>query len=209
MVCSVCGSALAPQAILCGECGSSVTSHSTSGVARSTAPADTSVLDPSRRTWLPGLSPGRHRLSPGVPIAASVAGAVQLSFVSGQRAIVTGNGLIGRQPLPDPGESFRHLLTVTDAARSLSKTHLEFGFDEEGLWVRDRWSANGSILVVPAQAPLPLEAGRRYRAKVGSLLVLSTTEIMVESVDHVTSGLAGGALPQRLKGDDSEDSRLG
>lgn len=113
---------------------------------------------------------------------------MRLSFASGQHAIVTGNGLIGRQPLPDPGEAFRHILAVADPSRSLSKTHLEFGFDEGGLWVRDRWSANGSVLVIPMQAPLPLEAGRRYRAKLGSRILLSSVEMGVDRVDGSSTG---------------------
>lgn len=184
MICSTCGSTLAPGAILCGECGTSVASHATPGASRPASSGDTTVLDPARRAWLPGLAPGRHRRpAPGAPMAPPSQGLVRLIFASGQHAIVTGNGLIGRQPLPDPGETFRHILAVPDPSRSLSKTHLEFGFDEGGLWVSDRWSANGSVLVAPTQAPLPLEAGRRYRAKIGSRLLLSSVEMAVERVE--------------------------
>ncbi|MBF4461912.1 MULTISPECIES: hypothetical protein [unclassified Rathayibacter] len=197
MICSTCGSTLDPGAILCGECGSSVATHAASGSVSPTSSGDTTVLDPSRRAWLPGLAPGRHRRpAPGAPIAPAAQGLVRLAFASGQHAIVTGNGLIGRQPLPDPGETFRHILAVIDPARSLSKTHLEFGFDEGGLWVRDRWSANGSLLIAPAQAPLPLEAGRRYRAKIGSRLLLSSVEMAVERVD----GSAGRPVRRPVEG---------
>lgn len=190
VICSTCGSNLAPGAILCGECGSSVAAHATTGSSRPSSSGDTTVLDPSRRAWLPGLAPGRHRRpAPGAPMAPPSQGLVRLSFATGQHAIVTGNGLIGRQPLPDPNETFRHILAIPDPSRSLSKTHLEFGFDEGGLWVRDRWSANGSVLVAPTQAPLPLEAGRRYRAKLGSRILLSSVEMAVERVD----GSAGGS----------------
>ncbi|WP_146076659.1 hypothetical protein [Rathayibacter tritici] len=190
MICSTCGSTLAPGAILCGECGSSVAAHATTGGFRPSSSGDTTVLDPSRRAWLPGLAPSRHRRpAPGAPMAPPSQGLVRLDFATGQHAIVTGNGLIGRQPLPDPNETFRHILAIPDPSRSLSKTHLEFGFDEGGLWVRDRWSANGSILVAPTQAPLPLEAGRRYRAKLGSRILLSSVEMAVERVD----GSAGGS----------------
>ncbi|QHC67064.1 hypothetical protein GSU68_11160 [Rathayibacter sp. VKM Ac-2759] len=166
-------------------------SHATPGASRPTSVGDTTVLDPSRRAWLPGLAPGRHRRpAPGAPMAPPAQGLVRLSFASGQHAIVTGNGLIGREPLPDPGETFRHILAIPDASRSLSKTHLEFGFDEGGLWVRDRWSANGSVLVTTTQAPLPLEAGRRYRAKLGSRILLSTVEMGIERVDGSSTGSA-------------------
>ena len=184
MICSTCGSTLDAGAILCGECGTPVAPHATRGASRPASSGDTTVLDPSRRAWLPGLAPGRHRRpAPGAPMAPPSQGLVRLIFASGQHAIVTGNGLIGRQPLPDPGESFRHILAVPYPTRSLSKTHLEFGFDEGGLWVSDRWSANGSVLVAPTQAPLPLEAGRRYRAKIGSRLLLSSVEMAVERVE--------------------------
>lgn len=163
--------------------------HAVHGASRPASSGDTTILDPSRRAWLPGLAPGRHRRpAPGAPIAPPSQGLARLSFATGQRAVVTGNGLIGREPLPDPNETFRHILSVPDPSRSLSKTHLEFGFDEVGLWVRDRWSANGSVLVAPTQAPLPLEAGRRYRAKIGSRLLLASIEMAVERVDESADG---------------------
>ncbi|MBO0982846.1 hypothetical protein NB037_01645 [Rathayibacter sp. ZW T2_19] len=189
MICSTCGSTLASGAILCGECGSPVATHATPGLSSPTSSGDTTVLDPSRRAWLPGLAPGRHRRpAPGAPLAPPVQGLVRLSFGTGHHAIVTGTGLVGRQPLPDPGENVRHILAIPDETRSLSKTHLEFGFDEGGLWVRDRWSANGTVLVAPTQAPLPLEAGRRYRAKIGSRVLLSSVEMAVERVDGSSTG---------------------
>ncbi|WP_146076138.1 hypothetical protein [Rathayibacter rathayi] len=166
-----------------------MTAHATTGSTRPSSSDDTTVLDPSRRAWLPGLVPSRHRRpAPGAPMAPPSQGLVRLDFATGQHAIVTGNGLIGRQPLPDPNETFRHILAIPDPSRSLSKTHLEFGFDEGGLWVRDRWSANGSVLVAPTQAPLPLEAGRRYRAKPGSRILLSSVEMAVERVDGSADG---------------------
>ncbi|NQX11427.1 FHA domain-containing protein [Microbacteriaceae bacterium VKM Ac-2855] len=114
---------------------------------------------------------------------------MRLSFRSGEHAIVTGAGLIGRQPLPDAGESFRHLLAIADPSRSMSKTHLEFGFDTDGLWIRDRWSSNGTTLLGPGQPELPLEAGRRYRAGAGSVVRLSTVEMLVEKAVASSTGV--------------------
>lgn len=181
MICSNCGSALAPGAILCGECGTPVSSNVTGSYSGTGAVGDTTVLDPSQRAWLPGLTTGRHRRAAAAsePVRAGMSGLMLLTFSTGQHAIVTGSGLIGRQPLPDAGESFRHLLAIADPGRSMSKTHLEFGFDGDGLWIRDRWSSNGTALVAPGQAELPLEAGRRYRAAAGALVRMSAVEMTV------------------------------
>ncbi|NQX27970.1 FHA domain-containing protein [Microbacteriaceae bacterium VKM Ac-2854] len=182
MICSNCGSALAAGAILCGECGTPVSSQVTGSYSSLGAAGDTTVLDPAQRAWLPGLSTGRHRRAAATadPARAPMSGLMLLSFSTGQHAIVTGSGLIGRQPVPDAGESFRHVLAITDPSRSMSKTHLEFGFDGDGLWVRDRWSSNGTVLVAVGEAELPLEAGKRYRAAAGSLVRLSGVEMSVE-----------------------------
>jgi protein phosphatase len=67
--------------------------------------------------------------------------------------------LIGRDPGPAIGENVEHLVTLADDTLSLSRTHLEFGIGESGLWVRDRFSTNGSAIEVE---------GRRTRIKPGS-----------------------------------------
>lgn len=70
-----------------------------------------------------------------------------LQFSTGESVPVHGQGLIGRSPAPEPGEYVDHLLRVTDPSRSVSKTHLEFGQQDDWFWVMDRYSSNGTMVV--------------------------------------------------------------
>jgi hypothetical protein len=86
-----------------------------------------------------------------------------LSFSTGERIVVVGSGLLGRRPYVQPEESFEQLVSIADHERSVSKTHLEFGLEGGDLWIRDRYSANGTVIIPPSGAPHHLEPGRRYR----------------------------------------------
>ncbi|NEM90435.1 zinc ribbon domain-containing protein [Galbitalea soli] len=86
-----------------------------------------------------------------------------LQFSTGESISVFGSGLIGRNPTPQPGEYYDHLVVIRDPGKSVSKTHLEFGQEAGSFWVSDRYSGNGSVLREPGAAPRRLAAGRRYR----------------------------------------------
>lgn len=86
-----------------------------------------------------------------------------LQFSTGESVTVYGNGLLGRNPVPQPTEYFDQLVTITDPGKSVSKTHLEFGQDSGAFWVLDRFSGNGSVVREPDSAPRRLVAGKRYR----------------------------------------------
>ncbi|NNC13221.1 hypothetical protein HII28_15200 [Planctomonas sp. JC2975] len=103
------------------------------------------------------------------PIAAQHGAPVPhvLSFSTGERVVVVGAGLLGRRPYPQPSERFDQLVSIADNERSVSKTHLEFGLESGELWVCDRYSANGTVIIPPAGAPHRCEPGRRYRVPRG------------------------------------------
>jgi hypothetical protein len=86
-----------------------------------------------------------------------------LQFSTGESFTVHGSGLIGRNPQPEPGEFFEHLVRVLDTGKSVSKTHLEFGQEAGAFWVKDRFSGNGTIIREPELSPRRAEADRRYR----------------------------------------------
>jgi predicted component of type VI protein secretion system len=86
-----------------------------------------------------------------------------LQFSTGESFTVHGGGLIGRNPQPEPGEFFEHLVRVLDTGKSVSKTHLEFGQEGGAFWVKDRFSGNGTIIREPEASPRRAEADRRYR----------------------------------------------
>lgn len=85
-----------------------------------------------------------------------------LQFSTGESVIVAGAGLIGRNPAAQPGEYVDQLVTVFDAGKSVSKTHLEFGQEAGRFWVSDRHSTNGSTVRQPDAEPKRCEPGRRY-----------------------------------------------
>lgn len=85
-----------------------------------------------------------------------------LQFSTGESVTVQGAGLVGRNPASQPGEFVDHLVTVFDAGKSVSKTHLEFGQESGRFWVSDRFSTNGSIVRQPDADPKRCEPGRRY-----------------------------------------------
>lgn len=91
-----------------------------------------------------------------------------LQFSTGESFTVYGTGLIGRNPQPEPGEYFDQLVRVLDPSRSVSKTHLEFGQEAGGFWVKDRYSGNGTIVREPDSRPIRCHPERRYRLVRGS-----------------------------------------
>lgn len=143
--CMTCGTTPHADDRFCGECGSPV------GTPVPPTPA--------------------FAESPSVPAPASAPVAVPvveeprevvLQVSTGESVAVRGSGLLGRNPRPEPGEVVDHLVIITDPTRSVSKTHLEFGFDGTTFWVSDRHSGNGTVLREPGQLPRFCEPGRRH-----------------------------------------------
>jgi hypothetical protein len=91
-----------------------------------------------------------------------------LQFSTGETVAVSGSGLVGRRPLPQPAEHFDHLIQIADVGMSVSKSHLEFGQHEGELWISDRFSGNGTVIRRPGEAALRCEPGRRYLVPRGS-----------------------------------------
>jgi zinc ribbon protein/FHA domain-containing protein len=87
---------------------------------------------------------------------------------TGEEFSITGSGLLGRRPIAQPGESIDQFVPIADTGRSVSKTHLEFGIEAGELWICDRYSANGTVIVPAGAAPRMCEPGRRYRVEHGS-----------------------------------------
>jgi hypothetical protein len=85
-----------------------------------------------------------------------------LQFSTGESVTVSGAGLVGRNPASQPGEFVDQLVTIFDAGKSVSKTHLEFGQDSGRFWVSDRYSTNGSTIRQPDAEPKRCDPGRRY-----------------------------------------------
>jgi len=121
------------------------------------------------------------RLRPSAPAPAAPAPvALRLRFDTGERVDVTGDGLVGRSPSAEEGVA--HVVPVDDPARSISKTHLAFGLDGAGdrLWVMDRGSTNGTVLVAPDETSSALPAGTRATVAAGWTIRFGQRSAVVE-----------------------------
>ena len=128
----------------------------------------------------PGTSGAAQRTDAASPVArARTSPRFVLTFSTGETRTVFGTGLIGRKPLPQPGEAFDHLVQIADRTLSVSKTHLEFGEHEGQLWIADRFSGNGTIVRRPDDGALRCEPGRRYLVPRGSLVELAEQSFTV------------------------------
>ena len=112
-------------------------------------------------------------------------GTLALHFDTGERVRVVGRGLVGRGPRAEDGQDILHVVVLSDAARSLSRVHAEFGpepVEDEGaaIWVSDRGSTNGTVVVDPAGAARVLPAGARAVVGAGWTVRLGDREARVE-----------------------------
>ena len=113
-------------------------------------------------------------------------GTLALHFDTGERVRVVGRGLVGRGPRAEDGQDILHVVVLSDAARSLSRVHVEFGpqgatTDEEAaIWVMDRGSTNGTVVVDPSGAGRVLPAGARAVVGAGWVVRLGDREARVE-----------------------------
>ena len=87
------------------------------------------------------------RQQPQLP-AAQAPARWRVHLDNGESFVVAGLALVGRRPEARNGEQVAHLIPLTSADMSVSKTHAQFGPAPDGtLVVMDRGSTNGTVLV--------------------------------------------------------------
>lgn len=106
----------------------------------------------------------------------------RLTFGNGEDHQVVGHSLLGRRPTPQPGEESPRLITISDPERSVSKTHLELGIENGTLWISDRWSSNGTVLVTPHGVGRICDPGRRYEVEAGSTVEIGDVTFIVSTL---------------------------
>jgi hypothetical protein len=168
--CQICGEHLPQGAMFCGACGSSTTATTASRTRADPRPSDTTIIQPitvrSTVISVPFWPVGPDQVPPP-PVEAPQA-RYTLQFSTGESVSVRGTGLLGRRPLPQPTETFDHLVQITDPGMSVSKSHLEFGQEDGEFWVNDRFSGNGTVVRREAGPIVRCEPGRRYTVARGS-----------------------------------------
>lgn len=85
--------------------------------------------------------------------------------------------LIGRDPTPREGEQVDALLRISD--QSISKTHLGVRICGERVWVTDRASTNGTVLVRPDGTQGDLEPWQETVVPAGSVVKLGSSQILI------------------------------
>jgi hypothetical protein len=177
--------------VICGECGSAVVPPRLRARAEpASETGDTRVIEPiDRRSARPTASVPRIRsidLPSGEPDAPPAPGpvdssfALRLTFSTGESVVVRGGGLIGRLPVAAEGESPGQLISIADAGRTVSKTHLEFGVSGHRLWVSDRHSGNGTIIRAADGSARVCRPGRRVIVDAGSRVEMGDQSFTVE-----------------------------
>jgi len=78
--------------------------------------------------------------------------------------------LLGRNPEAGPGEEGAELIPVADSTRTVSKSHLALGWDEEGPYVRDLGSTNGSTITDYSGVSRPCPPGETVRVGEGTIV---------------------------------------
>lgn len=94
-----------------------------------------------------------------------------LSFDTGERHLLHGRALIGREPAARADFRGADLIRVADPSRTVSGTHLAVTSNELGVWVEDLGSTNGSELRTPngraqtlaVRVRTPVSGGSRVR----------------------------------------------
>ena len=106
-------------------------------------------------------------------------GDVILVLPGDERLTVSGDGVLGRNPAAPVGDDVAHLVPVSDPTRSVSKTHLAFGLDSVGLWVKDLHSTNGTAVVSPDGTRTLLTPGLAVHVMPGDVVVVGDVEVGV------------------------------
>lgn len=130
---------------------------------------------------VPGSSEPDASLSPtsSAPGAAvDVPGSIWLVADSGERCEVRGTVVLGRAP-EAAGFGDEVAFEVNDPARSLSRNHARVGRGEEGLWVEDAHSSNGTAIRTPLGDVIPVHPGSRVRLEIGCELLMGDRTVRV------------------------------
>ena len=126
--------------------------------------------------------PDRREAPPQpVPATRVTAGGPRwrVHFDNGESFVITGLALVGRRPEARPGEQVAHLVPLTSADMSVSKTHAQFGPAPDGaVVVMDRGSTNGTVLVRRGVSR-QLTAGRPAALVDGDKVVFGDREMMI------------------------------
>jgi hypothetical protein len=102
-----------------------------------------------------------------------------LTFSTGAVARIRAATLLGRRPATDGEKNTDELLAIDDDSSTISKTHARLEWQDDGLWITDRQSANGTIVDRPGQKPVELAADQSYQLSAGDIVRLGEVTFIV------------------------------
>jgi hypothetical protein len=89
--------------------------------------------------------------------------------------------LLGREPVAREGDPDPTLVRLEDPKLSVSKTHMAYGVDAQGLWVMDRNSTNGTTIIDSDGRRTPCAPGNRQYVTPGFHVQIGQRRIVVEA----------------------------
>jgi uncharacterized RDD family membrane protein YckC len=123
-----------------------------------------------------------HLSGPTGPIPA-VPEVVSFQLDSGEVFPISGHGVLGRDPVPQSDAAT--VIRMPGDTLSVSKTHLEFGLHDGGVWVSDRGSTNGSAITRTDGTTQPLTPGARTIVTPGDRVNVGTRSFQVGGMGTV------------------------
>lgn len=89
--------------------------------------------------------------------------------------------LLGREPVTLDGDPEAQLVRFDDPKLSVSKTHMAYGVDAQGLWIMDRNSTNGTTVIDPGGRRVPCAPGNRQYVTPGYEIQIGQRRLTVEA----------------------------
>jgi hypothetical protein len=89
--------------------------------------------------------------------------------------------LLGREPVARDGDPPARLIRFDDPKLSVSKTHIAYGVDQQGVWVMDRNSTNGTTIIDPSGRRITCSPGSRQYLAPGWQIQIGQRRITIES----------------------------
>lgn len=104
---------------------------------------------------------------------------VLLVFDTGQQVLLTGTGLLGRNPEPYDKFPGAQLVSVDDPDASVSGTHLVIAEGPDGMWLMDLASTNGTEVISNSGRARALTAMVRADLPPGARVVLGRRTLRI------------------------------
>lgn len=100
-----------------------------------------------------------------------------LVFDTGIRVPLTSTLLVGRDPAARADVGAVRLVPLPDEGRSISKTHFAVGLGDDGVWIEDLHSTNGTVIIESTGRHVQLVAGQRALVSFGAVVAFGDRRV--------------------------------